>query len=130
MGNKQIHELSERFWSHVDKTSSPNGCWIWVGSKNEHGYGHFLLLENINGHTKKRIAKAHRIAWELCRGPIPEGLEICHNCPGGDNPSCVNPDHLWVGAHDQNMADLTAKRTASTKWMDLRDYLRFSYSTF
>jgi hypothetical protein len=48
----------------------------------------------------------------LLRGPITDKKEVCHNCPGGDNPLCVNPEHLWIGTHADNMRDMWAKGRA------------------
>ena len=84
--------LEERFWSKVQKTES---CWLWTGAKNAKGYG-FLGAT----HGEKY---AHRLSWIFANGPIPDGLWVLHNCPGGDNSSCVNPAHLWLGdARDNN----------------------------
>ncbi len=55
------------------------------------------------------MAKAHRFAYELTRGPVPEGLHVLHDCPGGDNPACCNERHLWLGTNDDNVADKVAK---------------------
>jgi hypothetical protein len=85
----------ERFWNKVDKTSS---CWVWTGCKRE-GYGRFRL----NG----KIRCAHRLSWEMHhKKEIPNGLCVCHTC---DNPSCVNPDHLWLGTKKQNNKDKQSK---------------------
>lgn len=80
----------------------PNsGCWLWTGAgaKSKNGiYG------------KARIAgksiSAHRISWMIYRGSIPDGINVCHRC---DNPSCVNPDHLFLGTQSDNMSDMHAK---------------------
>src|ERR1017187_540997 len=92
----------EHFWERVDKISSPHGCWLWVGAKGEirDTYGYF----NHNG-----IKKPDRLAWLLLRGLIPKGQQLLHNCPGGDNKRCINPDHQWLGTHQQNMADAKKK---------------------
>lgn len=77
----------------------PNsGCWLWLGTYNFYGYGLF--------HSRGKQRGAHRFSWEFYRGPIPEGMHVLHHC---DNPSCVNPDHLFIGTHQDNMADKTAK---------------------
>ena len=73
-----------------------SGCWIWLGDIFQCG-GHGAF--RING---KRRYKAHRAAWELYRGQIPEGLQVNHKC---DVPSCVNPDHLYLGTQAQNNED-------------------------
>lgn len=90
--------LRERFLTKVRKT---DGCWLWVGSKNAQGYGHI----GEGGH-KSKIIRAHRVAYGLFVGPIPEGKQVLHRC---DNPSCVNPSHLWIGTNADNIADCVAK---------------------
>lgn len=92
-------DFLSRFWLKVNKTDI---CWLWTGAHNEHGYG------LIN--SKMRIlVKAHRASWIIHNGPIPDGLWVLHDCPGGDNPSCVRPDHLWIGNQIDNMNDMAEK---------------------
>lgn len=97
---------SERFWSRTIKSEDQDGCWVWTGAKFWDGYGMFRLsgARDYRGETR-----AHRISWLIHRGPIPEGLCVCHNCPTGDDPSCINPRHLWLGTHLQNILDREAK---------------------
>lgn len=78
----------------------PNsGCWLWTGMYHSYGYG---LYRGEDG--KQRYA--HRLSYERCFGPIPSGLTVCHKC---DVPSCVNPDHLWLGSQADNIRDATIK---------------------
>lgn len=77
------------------------GCLIWTRSTDKKGYGSCFW----NGSTRR----APRLAWELENGPIPPGLSVLHNCPAGDNTRCINPAHLWLGTHDDNMADKVRK---------------------
>lgn len=77
----------------------PGGCILWRGPKTTGGYG----LVSI-GHTEK--AYAHRIAYELAKGPIPSGMLVCHTC---DVRNCINPDHLWLGTISDNNRDAMDK---------------------
>lgn len=80
----------------------PNsGCWIWLGGTNEHGYGIIGL-----GHREDGVSKAHRVSYELYKGPIPEGGNILHSC---DLPACVNPAHLRVGTLSDNSKDCVSR---------------------
>lgn len=85
-----------RFWPKVDKAGD---CWIWKASKRRKGYGQFQL----NG----TMVSAHRVAWQIEHGEIPAGLLVCHHC---DNPSCVRPDHLFLGTNSDNQKDAGAKK--------------------
>lgn len=82
--------VEERFWRYV--SPEPNsGCWLWVGSLNKGGYGQLGVKKGQFGAATKRPKVAHIIAWELYRGPIPDGFQLDHLCRVR---SCVNPDHL------------------------------------
>lgn len=85
----------KQFWSRVDKTSDPNGCWF-RGPRTR--YSQF-------GPEYNRMY-SHRFAYTITHGPIPEGLFVCHTC---DNRGCVNPDHLWLGTNKDNMRDMVNK---------------------
>jgi hypothetical protein len=86
-----------RFQAYIVPVTE-TGCWLWLGEYSHNGYGRFRL-------GNRRIA-AHRHAWELDHGPIPDGLMACHKC---DTPSCVNPSHLFLGTCKQNKQDSVRK---------------------
>lgn len=86
---------AERFWEKVDK-AGPNGCWLWTASLNEHGYGYFGRGRGVTGVT----TKAHRVAYELVVGPLPEGMVLDHIC---SVRSCVNPAHLEPVTQRENL---------------------------
>jgi len=85
-----------------------SGCWNWKPCKSRDGYG--------VASYKSRNIRAHRFSWMIFKGDIPTGQCVLHRC---DNPSCVNPDHLFVGTHKDNVHDKLAKgrgrRTKYTK---------------
>lgn len=80
------------------------GCWNWAKSKNKRGYGYIGVGSQKTEHKAKL---AHRVsAWLFLNIDLDSALEVCHTC---DTPSCVNPDHLFVGTHADNMRDMFAK---------------------
>lgn len=85
-----------RLMQNVRKT--PSGCWVFNPGKGAHAYGRLSI--------KGKMVGAHRIAWELFKGPLPPDTFVCHRC---DVPRCVNPDHLFVGSAKDNVHDMAMK---------------------
>jgi hypothetical protein len=90
--------VADRFWHYVEKGA---GCWLWRGARRADGRG----MLNVR-HPRPRPILAHRIGYEVQRGSIPTGMQVCHTC---DNPSCVRGDHLFLGTNADNRADMKAK---------------------
>ena len=87
--------LWDRFHQKIEPVTE-SGCWIWTGQANRYGA---ISIDGI-------MRRAHRVAWELYRGPILDGLEVCHSCDVG---LCVNPSHLFLGTHKDNCDDRDRK---------------------
>lgn len=95
--------LADRMERFTDRSAGDDGCWGWIGCVTNQGYG------QISADGKMRVA--HRVAYELANGHIPQGAGyhgtcVCHSC---DNPRCVNPAHLFLGSHHDNMMDMKHK---------------------
>lgn len=87
----------KRFWSKVE-VRGMDECWTWVANTTPTGYGMFWF--------KGKMRRAHRVAWILTNGPIPDGLCVCHRC---DNPGCMNPQHLFLATQEGNIQDRVQK---------------------
>lgn len=96
--------IAEERFAKLYKVNHRSGCWEWTGCVDAKGYGSFRY--------KARARLAHRVAYELFISAIPEGKHCLHRC---DNPPCVNPCHLYLGTHQDNMDDMWARGRARPK---------------
>lgn len=109
IGAERIARDLKRFWKYVDK-SNPNGCWLWTGHNNGQ-YGLFF--------SQGRGTAASRAIYSLLHGPIDPGLVVRHKC---DVTMCVNPDHLELGTHKDNVRDMYERGRAKTQKPDYKPW--------
>lgn len=105
-------ELNDNLYKKISINiviKSDEECWEWTGRKDKDGYG------RIDANKKQWLA--HRLMWEIKNGIIPSGMCVCHTC---DNPSCVNPAHLFLGTHKDNAVDRQNKNRGKVQLNDNR----------
>ena len=96
---------AQRFWKKVQRLGE-NECWEWLGyGVKSSTPGKIYRRKRVNGRTEMPT----RISWMIHHGVDPGDLDVLHNCPGADNPQCVNPTHLWLGTDTDNQRDCRAK---------------------
>lgn len=98
LGKLDIEKNKVRFYSKIGTHDADTGCWPWIGPVTRGGYGNFFFMG--------KQSRASRVSYKIHKGEIPSGMVVCHKC---DNPKCVNPDHLFLGSHKDNIADMLLK---------------------
>lgn len=101
---KKLGDKYDRWNIELARMDKVDGCWIWKGTRAPNGYGRFFVGRFDH---QVRWMPAHRFSWDYHHGPIPLGLCVCHTC---DQKLCINPAHLFIGTHGENMRDRNEKR--------------------
>jgi hypothetical protein len=96
IGRKDYDSILSRFKDKVG-IDKETGCWIWLGKITDKGYGHFSL--------DGKMQRANIVSWRLFIGDVESNFDVCHNCPCGDEPSCVNPDHLYLDTRSNHLKE-------------------------
>jgi hypothetical protein len=102
-GSRVVDEGNDEERFHKKYSVSDAGCWIWFGGSRPNSQG---VKYPRHWSNSGRSVGAHRFSYELKFGPITNGMYVCHKC---DTPMCVNPDHLFLGTHKDNMKDMVNK---------------------
>lgn len=116
----EMRKIKKRFYARCQVPHDPTKCWEWTGSKqrvaksveglmvkqDRNSYGLFSIHPRFRGNSKTAVVSAHRASYAIFNGPVPAGQCVCHHC---DNPSCVNPAHLFLGSLSDNIQDAIKK---------------------
>ncbi len=103
MNHKHAKGWYGNFWAKVNKT---DGCWFWLGSTRKSSRTGQSMVYGTSYHGKK-LLPAHRVSWEIVNNrEVPVGFFVLHKC---DVTLCVNPSHLFIGTHEDNMRDMVLK---------------------